>query len=81
MTTTNNRLETRVAELERWQRQQETQAAVTGEQVKNINNRFDKVDQELEGIKNAMWKVVWVIGSGFAAAIVAWIVNGGLKLG
>jgi septal ring factor EnvC (AmiA/AmiB activator) len=81
MATQNSRLEARIAELERWQHQQETEFAVQEEQVKNINSRFDKVDHELEEIKNAMWKVVWVVGSAFAAAVVAWIINGGLKIG
>jgi len=75
------RLEDRLIELERWQRVQETHTAVFAEQMKTMNTRFDKIDDDLESIKSATWKVVWVIGGSFLAAAVTWVVNGGLSVG
>jgi hypothetical protein len=80
MTEREDKLETRVIELERWQRVEETRTAVFGEQLKNMNSRFDKIDDELSEIKNATWKVVWVIGAAFIAAAVTWVINGGLSI-
>lgn len=79
------RLEDRIIELERWQRVQETHSAVFAEQLKSMkidtDKRFDKLDDGVAEIKNATWKVVWVIGGAFVAAAVTWIVNGGMAGG
>jgi len=80
MTGLDNRQDVRMSELERKQQVLDTAIAVQTEQIKHLNTRFDKVDEQLEGIQSAFWRIVWVFGSAFLVAAATWVINGGLKV-
>lgn len=50
-------------------------------QIELLSQKVDTLQKSIEGIQGTVGKVVWLIVSGFGAALVAWVVNGGLAIG
>ena len=76
-----SRLEVRIDRIEDWRQSAVTSAALAAQTERVHKERFDRIDKELLEIKQAAWRIVWVVAGSFAVSLVAWIVNGGLKIG
>lgn len=88
MAPTDQELETRLARLEAklerfddWRQTAMTAAALAAQNEAHYKMRFDKIDEELAEIKSAAWKIIWVVLGSFGASFVAWVIQGGLKVG
>lgn len=75
-------IHTRVRNLEQWRQGQETRIAVEKEQKRHMDDRFDKLEKEVSNgfkeIKGAFWKVLWAVSAIFIAAVMNWVLKGGL---
>ncbi|URQ76156.1 MAG: hypothetical protein NBV76_05195 [Candidatus Ochrobactrum gambitense] len=69
----------RITALELWQRQSEIADARTDEKWKNVDNRFNDLDKKIDKVSGVLQKIMWLVISGLVMALVAFIVNGGLK--
>lgn len=68
-------LHRRIAQLEDWRREIEISRAREDENRKHMDARFDR----LEGrINSAIWWFLTTVGGTVLAAVVAFVVNGGL---
>jgi hypothetical protein len=76
-----SRLEDRVDRIEDWRQTAVTSAALAAQTEQMHKARFDRIDNELAEIKQAAWRIVWVVAGSFSVSLVAWVVNGGLKIG
>jgi phage terminase Nu1 subunit (DNA packaging protein) len=74
-------IEQRVSRLEEWRASEVTRIAVSLEQAKQMDQRFDRVDKELGEIKGAFWRVAWVIVGSVIAIIVTFAMRGGFAPG
>lgn len=43
-----------------------------------LEQKVDQIDENVKSINNNLSKILWIIGGGFIASIVTWIVKGGL---
>lgn len=41
----------------------------------------ETISRGLDSINDGVWKLIWIVVAGFAAAIVGFIINGGLSVG
>ncbi|MBA8838359.1 hypothetical protein [Ochrobactrum sp. RH2CCR150] len=44
-----------------------------------MDNRFNDLDKKIDKISGVLSKLMWIVISGLGAALVAFIVNGGLR--
>lgn len=71
-------IESRVTDLEKWKNEVSTQLAVRKERDSHIDDRFDRVEKRLTGIDDAVKRVLWIIVGAVIAALVTFILKGGL---
>ena len=71
-------LDRRVAGLESWRAEQNTDTAVRAERDKHLNKRLDKIEEAVGEVKGYLLKIVWVIILGIVGAFITFIVKGGL---
>lgn len=69
----------RITTLELWQRQSEIADARTDEKWKSVDKRFDDLDSKIDKVSGVLTKIMWLVISGLIMALIAFIVNGGLK--
>lgn len=69
----------RLTVLEQWQRKSEIDGARDGERWKNVDKRFDELDNKIEKVSGILSKIMWLVVSGLVMAFVAFVVGGGLK--
>lgn len=69
----------RITALEQWQRQVEIADARQDERWKQVDNRFNDLDKKIDKISGILSKLMWIVISGLGAALVAFVVNGGLR--
>lgn len=43
-----------------------------------LEQKVDQIDRNVSNINNSLSKILWIVGGGFIASIVAWVVRGGL---
>ena len=43
-----------------------------------LEQKVDQIDRNVCNINNSLSKILWIVGGGFIASIVAWVVRGGL---
>jgi hypothetical protein len=58
-----------------------TDRAVRMERDKHLDRRFDKLEQDVGDVKGYLLKIVWLIVAGIVAALMAFMINGGLSVG
>lgn len=68
-----NDQKSRIVALEKWQQEQNIANAVRDERWETTLSRLNKIDSNLG-------KVVWLIVGGIIAALVAFVVGGGLNI-
>lgn len=44
-----------------------------------LEQKVDQIDKNVCKMNDALSKILWIIGGGFLASFVAWIVRGGLS--
>lgn len=71
-------IETRVTDLEKWKNEVSTHLAVRKERDTHIDDRFDRVETRLSGIEDALKRVLWLIAGSAIAAVVTFVLKGGL---
>lgn len=70
----------RIQALERWRGDQRVDDAVRTERDKHMDQRFDKLEAAVGEVKGYLLKIVWLIVAGILAALITFIVNGGLTI-
>jgi hypothetical protein len=43
-----------------------------------LEQKVDQIDRNVSNINSSLSKILWIVGGGFIASIVAWVVRGGL---
>ncbi len=70
----------RLTALEQWQRQAELADVRTDEKWKSVDKRFDNLDKKVGDISGILQKIMWIFITAIMLAVVAFIVNGGLRI-
>ncbi|WP_157846019.1 hypothetical protein [Kiloniella litopenaei] len=86
-----NQLESRVKALEEWRNKQMIVQALSENNMKHMDERFDRVENAIKGItdnikeitesKNKVGsRVLWIVGTAVISAFVMFVINGGLSI-
>jgi hypothetical protein len=43
-----------------------------------LEQKVDQIDRNVTNINTSLSKILWIVGGGFIASMVAWVVRGGL---
>jgi len=43
-----------------------------------LEQKVDQIDRNVSNINSSLSKILWIVGGGFIASVVAWVVRGGL---
>lgn len=73
--------EERIRSLEDWRNTVDTAKAVDELRRAHMDERFDRVDDDLKAIKSAFNKVIWIVLSLVLTAVVGFLLEGGLIVG
>ncbi len=73
-------VEKRIKSLEDWRHEQITDKAVQEIRRTHMDERFDKIDQELSTMKGSFNKILWSIGLLALTAVGNFIIQGGLNV-
>ena len=73
-------IENRIKSLEDWRNEQNTEKAVQEIRRTHMDERFDRIDQELSGMKSSFNKILWSIGLLALTAVGNFILQGGLNV-
>jgi len=85
-------IEQRLERMEEWRQVATTQAAIVARDAQYSKERFDalerqlvelniRIEKDLSELKAVAWRVVWIVATAFLTSGVAWVVQGGLRLG
>lgn len=43
-----------------------------------LEQKVDQIDRNVSSINSSLSKILWIVGGGFIAAAVGWVIRGGL---
>jgi hypothetical protein len=68
----------RVRELEKWRTAQDTLLALAQKDREHMDERFDRIEKQIDETRSIWLKVIWVIGLAIAGAFAQFVIRGGL---
>lgn len=71
----------RVVALENWRTDERVKDVQNQSVNNNMKDRFDRLDQEVQSIKGAVNRALWIVGGAILMAFIGWILQGGLASG
>lgn len=72
--------EQRLITVENWQRAADIADARRSEQFKGMDDRFTRIEGDLEKISGTLGRIMWILVTGILSGLVAFIIRGGLSL-
>lgn len=72
--------EQRMMAVENWQRAADIADARRSEQFKGMDDRFTRIEGDLEKISGTLGRIMWILLGGILSGMVAFIIRGGLSL-
>ncbi|GHC79283.1 hypothetical protein [Limoniibacter endophyticus] len=72
--------EQRLVNVENWQRMADIAEARKSEQFKAMDDRFSRIEGDLEKISQTLAKIMWLIIGGIITGMVAFIMRGGFSV-
>jgi len=69
----------RMLSVENWQRQADITNAHREEQFVGMNDRFGRIEVDLQKINGTLAKIMWLIIGGILSGIVAFMIRGGFS--
>lgn len=77
-------LNNQITLLDQWRQQVQISEARTDEKWKNVDKRFDDLDKKIGNVNGTLQKIMWLFVSAFVSAtvvaVVAFVINGGLRV-
>lgn len=70
----------RMLSVENWQRVADIAEAHKSEQFKAMDDRFTRIEGDLEKISGTLGRIMWILVGGILSGMVAFIIRGGLSL-
>lgn len=71
--------EARIVFLETWTRNADLTEVRRAEQFKAMDDRFNRLEQQLSKVVDTLSRIMWLVISGIIMAFVAFMISGGLK--
>lgn len=74
-------LERRLSDLEQWRADMNIVNALTEERRKNTDEKFEGINKRFDKIDKNVSKLLFLVAAGIIAAVINFIVQGGLTVG